>query len=106
MPNYLTTINLNTKNINVFEGFINFLSCLKFYKLDKPNHTTIILNSISFIKHIENHLINANKINCFLDLDVSGLNAFEKIKSINQNSINQSIIIHKDCKDFNDFICK
>ena len=95
----------NSKQLNVFEGFFDFLSAMVYFKTDKPNHNTIILNSTTCIKQIENSLIDYEKINLFLDNDKTGINTVKFIQSKNQNSINQSAKLFPKFKDFNEFLC-
>lgn len=94
-------------DLNIFEGFFNYLAFLTYYKTIKPKNKTIILNSTSNISLITSMLTNYNKINLFLDNDAAGQKASEKIiKSVNTNClvINQSLVLHRDYNDFNDFI--
>jgi len=101
-PKFLTVIKGETEQYNVFEGFIDYLSCLTFYKTNKLKFSTIILNSLSFL----NEVIKLEKpLNSFLDNDTAGREAVMILKEkVNVKDV--SSFLYPDYKDFNDFICK
>ncbi len=99
-----TIKNGNSIRLTIFEGFIDFLSILAYYKSDKPNVDVIILNSTSQIKQVVNILAGYEKINLFLDNDTAGENAAEFIQSKHGNAKNHSKIMYPDFKDFNEFL--
>jgi len=103
-PKYITTIPGNNSTINVFEGFMDFLSAMVYYKTRKPGNKTIILNTVENLKYIEPLLISARNINLFLDNDDAGNRTVQKIKALNPNVTNYSSIIYPKNKDFNDFL--
>ena len=44
-PKFITTIEIpNSTEINVFEGFFDFLSAMMYFNVSQPRHTTIVLN--------------------------------------------------------------
>lgn len=102
--NGITTINKGTRILNIFEGFFDFLSALEYFKIEQPNFTTIILNSTVNIKLIKNSLKEFKKINVFLDNDKSGIETMEEIRTINKNTVNQSVVLFPSYEDFNDFL--
>ena len=52
-PKYYTTFPVPESNqLNIFEGFFNFLSALTYYNTSSLKHNTIVLNSLSFIPSI------------------------------------------------------
>ena len=108
-PAHYTTIEIqDSKQLNIFEGFIDFLSALEFYKLQQPTHTTIVLNSLSNLKEVIPVLTNYAKINLFLDNDPksqSGQKAAEQISKLHPCTVNHAERIYPGFKDFNDFIC-
>jgi DNA primase len=105
-PKAITTISGNRKSINIFEGFIDFLSALEYYKVTKTEVTSIILNSVNNLDSVINNLTDYQQINLFLDNDTAGNQATEKIKSIYPKAKDYSKIIYPGHKDFNEFICK
>ncbi|MGQ8335660.1 toprim domain-containing protein [Sunxiuqinia sp. A32] len=103
-PNYVTTIPGNNNTLNVFEGFMDFLSAMVYFKTKKPAHKTIILNSVVNLNYIESLLKSARKINLYLDNDDSGITAVERVKELNPKVTNYSTIIYPQYKDFNQFL--
>jgi hypothetical protein len=92
----------NKKALNLFEGFIDFLSALQYYNVTRPNCQTIVLNSLTNIKDI--NLDQYEKINLFLDNDEPGQKATAEIKAIHPRVKDYAKIIYPDHKDFNEFI--
>ncbi len=107
-PAYFTTIEItNSKQLNIFEGFIDFLSALEYYKIQQPTHTTIVLNSLSNLKHIFPILAYYDKINLFMDNDLesqSGQKAAEEISKLHPYTVNHAAKLYPRFKDFNDFL--
>lgn len=96
-----------SKDLNVFESFIDCLSALTYYNAKRFGNTTIVLNGVGQTDEIVKIATNYRNINCFLDNDRAGIESFQKIHNANQLAVNQSILIHPNHKDFNDFItCK
>lgn len=93
----------SSQNLNVFESFIDFLSALSYFNTKRFGNTTIILNGVGQTDKIVNKVSTFRNINCFLDNDRAGNESFELIKKANQLAVNQSISIHPNHKDFNDF---
>ena len=107
-PKYYTTFPISgSKQLNIFEGFFNFLSALAFYQVTTPSHNTIVLNSLSFLPHVLPLLTRYEKVNLFLDNDPdseSGQKAAMEVRKQHPNTINHASIIYPDYKDFNDFL--
>jgi len=101
---YLTTIDGDNTKLNVFEGFLDYLSALEYYSFPKLKFKTIILNSLVNIPYLHLHIEQAVKVNLFLDNDEQGLKAANKLIERHKNCINRSIEIHPNDKDFNDFL--
>ena len=111
-PVYYTTIEVeNSNELNIFEGFMDFLSALMHLSEELKHqvlhlkNTTIILNSLVNLPHVIPLLNNYQKINLFLDNDESGQKAAEEISKLHPCTVNQAAIIYPGHKDFNDFIC-
>lgn len=104
-PKYITTLPENNSRVNIFEGFIDFLSALTHFKLINPSNTTIILNSTSNLPYAEHLIKSAKEIYCFLDNDETGFKVLSKVRELNSNVINQAAKIYPGFNDFNDFIC-
>jgi len=101
-PKYVTEIPGNESTIDLFEGFIDFLSFLVYFQKSRPDNTSIILNSTANIRKIESKLSQAEKIYSYLDNDKGGKEAHTWLKGINPNVENKSEQLYPDHKDFND----
>jgi DNA primase len=100
----ITTILGNEKQLNVFEGFFDFLSALKYFKTTRLKFKTIVLNSTSNFRYIEKSLANYDKINLFIDNDDSGKKLKEKIRKVNPHSNDVGMQLYPNYNDFNDFL--
>lgn len=106
-PKWITTISHHNKtSLNIFEGFINFLSALEHFKATTPNCTTIVLNTKANLKHVIPLLKDYDKINLFLDNDKTGNQPAETVKFNHSNVTDYAKIIYRDFNDFNDFLIK
>ena len=105
-PKSITTIPGTIRKVNVIEGFMDFLSALVYFKQSSPGNTTIILNSVSHLKQIQNQIRNFDQINLFLDNDAAGMNAANQIISLFPSAVNQSQTIFPEFKDFNEYLMK
>ncbi len=107
-PKYYTTIQApGSDQLNIFEGFFNFLSALTYYNVLTPKHNTIVLNSLSFLPEIHKLLANYRQINLFLDNDPdsqSGQKAANEINEKHPNIKNLASLIYPGYKDFNEFL--
>ncbi|MGD9928879.1 MAG: toprim domain-containing protein [Mangrovibacterium sp.] len=104
-PKAITTIPGNPKAVNVFEGFMDFISALEHYRTKQPENTTIVLNSlINLTDEVFKALTAFRKINLYLDNDQAGKSATEQIKSRFQNVIDHAAIIYPNYKDFNELL--
>ena len=103
-PNYISTIPGNNNALNVFEGFMNFLSAMVYYNTTRPGNKTIVLNSTVNIAFIEPLIKNAKKVNLYLDNDEPGFKARDIAMGLNSNAIDHSSIIYPNFNDFNKFL--
>lgn len=105
-PKTITTLKgANTGVLNVFEGFIDFLSALVYYDKDHLKNDVIILNSVSFVPTILPMLQQYEWINLFLDNDEAGRKAVGTIVE-NYSIVFNKSKIYEGYKDFNAFICR
>ena len=102
----ITTIKSSqNEKLSVFEGFMDYLSALTYYKIDKFKSDVIILNSVSN-KNIIIPLLNRyKKVYLFLDNDKAGNETKQELYTANHNCIDCSNL-YKNYKDFNDFLQK
>ena len=104
----ITTIKGTQNNkLSIFEGFMDFLSALTYYKMTSFKNDVIILNSVANKKKIEDLLYSNqySKIYLFLDNDKAGSATKKHFYRINQNCIDCSNLYKKN-KDFNEFLQK
>jgi hypothetical protein len=98
--------------VNIFEGFFDFLSALTHYKTDSFKNDSVILSSLwLFEEGYQNGLIEKySRFNLFLDNDRSGWKKaieFRKkvyIKRGNKSSVSNHSAVYKHFKDFNEFL--
>ena len=103
-PKAITTISGSLQNVNIFEGFMDFLSALVYYRQPISTNTTIVLNSVSHLRQLKDLLPNFNRINLYLDNDTSGLKAASEIIGQFPEAVNKSQILYPQYKDFNEFL--
>lgn len=103
-PKAITTIPGSLKKVNIFEGWIDFLSAIVFYRQPSPTNTTIVLNSVSHLRKINDILPNFEHINLFLDNDQAGLKATNEIIARYPEAVNQAVKLYPGSKDFNEFL--
>lgn len=103
-PKHITTIPGTSRHLNLFEGFFSYLSALVFFKTTSPHNDTIILNSLSSINKIIPLILDYGKVNCFLDNDEPGHNAFKKLSDRFSHVFDKSIEYYPNHNDFNDLI--
>jgi hypothetical protein len=90
--------------LNLFEGFFDFLSFMTYYKLIKLPVNCVVLNSISMIERVIPLLEHYERINLFLDNDLTGIKAAERIKAIHPNVTDYSKMLYPNHNDVNDFL--
>lgn len=106
-PKDITTIpGANQTAVNVFEGFMDFLSALTYFQTDHANCTTIVLNGVGLVDRLLQVLPNYSKINLYLDNDPAGEKTARLIQENRPDAVNRSARLYPDHKDFNEFICK
>ena len=105
-PKGITTLqsNQSTKSVNVFEGFMDYLSALVYFGVKKPYDTTIILNSVSHLGRVFNILEQYQEINLYLDNDKAGEDTANRITAKYPKTVNRSKRLYPDNKDFNEFL--
>ena len=102
-PKHYTTIPGKMEGMNVFEGFIDFLSALTMHKTSKLKFTSIILNSVSNISKLPD-LSGIRKINLFLDNDTAGETATQTISSTHSNTHNYARELYPNHNDLNEML--
>lgn len=103
-PKTITTIPGSLKKVNVFEGWIDMLSGLVYSRQPSLQATTIVLNSLSHLRHLYDILPNFERINLYLDNDTAGQRAAAEIIGRFPGAVNQAANIYPKHKDFNSFL--
>lgn len=99
----ITTVPGGT-DINVFEGFFDYMSALTYFKTWKLKNTSVILNSLSNIQKASKLFVPGININLFLDNDHAGHSATSQLIKAYSNSVDRSKQLYPHHKDFNDFL--
>ncbi|KAA3595848.1 MAG: hypothetical protein DWQ06_16650 [Calditrichaeota bacterium] len=91
--------------INVFEGFFDFLAHLSYFEEKEQGSDILVLNSVALTKRamlfLEKH--NYTEVNLFLDNDKAGEEATQKFKTLKNIQVKDQREIYKNYKDFNEF---
>lgn len=93
-PKWYTTIGIDTESVNLFEGFINFLSALTYYGIKKFKNRTYVLNGTGQISAVL-PILKDKHVNYFGDNDLAGNKVYTKLK--------QAKIKVTDCRDHYEF---
>lgn len=102
-PKEITTFDRKTATVNLFEGFMDYLSLLTL-QAKQADVTAVILNSINKLDKAVPFLSKHTKINAFLDNDEAGKQALQKLQKLNLPVADISKR-YADFKDVNDYLC-
>lgn len=95
----------NKNYVNIFEGFMDFLSYLVIEDRQKPTADTIVLNGISCFNHCRDIIRTYPLIHAYLDHDQAGSNLLRHLYS-HYPEVEDRSYLYKNCKDLNDYIRK
>lgn len=98
-PKTITTIP-SSKNVSVFEGFIDFLSACVIYGRF-PKNTVVVLNSTSNLAHVDWKLYDRAFL--YLDNDKTGSHATEIVSELIVSKDMRSI--YTGYNDLNEYLC-
>ncbi len=101
---YFSTIEGTGHDLNIFEGFFDYLSALEYYKTTQLKNKTIVLNTLNIITFCTPLIESAGQVNLFLDNDQAGQKASEKLLKRFSTCKDRSLEIYPQHKDFNDFL--
>ncbi len=104
-PKTITTISGERNLLNVFEGFMDYLSALTYYRVSQLNGTTIVLNGIGQKKVLFELLPDYSQIILFVDNDLAGEVLLKEVLERHTNVMNMAAKIYPDYKDFNKYLC-
>ncbi|MEJ7737185.1 MAG: toprim domain-containing protein [Chitinophagaceae bacterium] len=102
-PKEVAFLDHNKEQLNVFEGFFNFLAYLEINKNVSVHLTNfLILNSLSFFQKERDRMEQHQQIHLFLDRDSAGVKFTQQALQWSKRFVDQSHI-YKKCKDLNEF---
>lgn len=102
-PKDITLISKDCRTINVFEGFFDYLSYLQL-RNNKVYDDILVLNSTVNVDKAILVLKDYNKINCFLDNDLTGRKTLSKIEDNFSDKVHDFSKEYEPYKDLNDFL--
>ena len=105
-PKHYTTCNPGGSSVDIFEGFMDFLSYLVFFNQKRADNTTIVLNSLSFLNDLMDDLGSYKEINLYLDNDDAGREAAWRVMREYPQAKDWSRFIYPHHKDFNQYLEK
>lgn len=101
----LATLNLaNNKSLSIFEGFMDFLAFLSYYKLKNFQNSVIILNSINLRDHALKIVdqFQFSKVYLFLDNDKAGNETKQFfLENIKNTPVSDKSVLYQNHTDFN-----
>ena len=95
----------------LFEGFMDYLSFLTIRVNNNPEEPRtneqdyMVLNSVTNLSKAEQLLRPYTRIGCFLDNDQAGQRAYENLKKIFENRLQDMSHHYVGHKDLNDYLC-
>lgn len=106
-PDGNLTMEVNSKKVAVFEGFIDFLSLLSYNEKQEPGHDCCILNSVSNLEKALPWIVGHTNIMIFTDNDNAGRDTYQRITDYVSDSAEEVCIydmaeLYKGHKDLND----
>ena len=90
---------------------MDFLSFMTLRKLKNPQRTGlsqqdyVVLNSVSNIHKITEKLSHYDSIQCYLDNDDAGRNAYQQLAKELGDSVSNCSTLYNGFKDFNEYLC-
>ena len=100
-PKAITTISKGTDVLQIFEGFMDFLSWQTLNLSSTCD--TIVLNSLALLPHIQEKLKGYKQVESFLDNDDAGRKSFEVLKHFCPSIIDGSVR-YRTHKDINEWL--
>jgi len=105
-PKTISSLINQSKQLIIFEGFMDFLSYATYFQLKHLSYDFIILNSVSFYKKIDLNVIEKyDLVFLFLDNDSAGRNATKQLLKLG-GKVKDFSYKYKPYNDFNDFLNK
>lgn len=112
-PKYISHFYAQTpkKDCFLFEGFIDFLSFMTLKRKENPQNTGLrqqdylILNSVTNIHKAIERLSRYDSVQCFLDNDDAGRNAYLQLSKELGKSVTDASTLYNGFKDLNEYLC-
>lgn len=100
-PKAVTTIKRGTDRLQIFEGFMDFLS----WQVLNPSSTSdaIVLNSLALLPRIQEKIKSYKQVESFLDNDDAGRKSFAILKQICPQIVDGSTC-YREHKDLNEWL--
>ena len=100
-PKAITTIKRGTDRLQIFEGFMDFLS----WQVLNPSSTSdaIVLNSLALLPRIKEQIAGYREVESFLDNDDAGRKSFAVLKQICPQIVDGSTR-YREHKDLNEWL--
>ncbi|WP_311561340.1 CHC2 zinc finger domain-containing protein [Prevotella bivia] len=99
-PKAITTIKRGTDRLQIFEGFMDFLS----WQVLNPSSTSdaIVLNSLALLPRIKEQMMGYREVESFLDNDDAGRKSFAVLKQIFPQVVDGAARyrLHKDLNEW------
>lgn len=95
----------------LFEGFMDFLSFMTLKRKKNPQSTGLreqdylILNSVTNIHKAAKSLSRYDSVQCFLDNDEAGKNAYLQLSKKLGKSVTDASTLYNGYKDLNEYLC-
>ena len=92
----------------VFEGFIDFLSFMMLRRKENDElkrQDYLVLNSVSNIQKALEPLSHYENVQCFLDTDEAGRNAYLQLSKELRKPITDASTLYNGYKDLNEYLC-
>jgi len=104
-PKDITTIKgKDSSKVNLFEGFMDYLSAESYYNIQRQACDSIVLNGVGFVERFIALMPRYSNIDLFLDNDTAGQQACGRIHNLRPDAVNQSQHLYPNHKDFNEFL--
>jgi hypothetical protein len=101
-PKAVSLLKNGSVNINVYEGFIDYLSGLMLgYGRTEDN---LVLNSVANREKAYRHLDNYELIKCWLDNDDAGKKCLAALQERYGDRVKDFSVVFRPCKDVNEYL--
>lgn len=103
-PKAVSLLKNGSVNINVYEGFVDYLSGLTMgYGRTEDN---LVLNSVANREKAYRHLDGYDLIKCWLDNDKAGRQCLEALQKRYGEKVRDFSVVFRPCKDVNEYLQK